>query len=65
MDARQVVKHDPKVRRDGRCAVCKGPRPYTPNLAVPREQYLGDPFCSSACCRKWYGTQITTGSTNT
>ena len=48
----------PKVRRDGRCVVCRGPRPFTPQRGVPVEAYLGDPFCSAHCARKFYGTVL-------
>jgi hypothetical protein len=46
----------PKIRRDGTCYVCKAPRPFNPQRGVPPEEYLGDPFCSSACAKKFYGT---------
>ncbi len=46
----------PKVRKDGTCVVCKGERPFTPQKGVPFEAYLADPFCSSACARKHWGT---------
>ena len=52
------MKEDPKVRRDGRCALpgC------TNRLAVMTERhrrYGGDvlliePFCSTDCCRVWH-----------
>lgn len=40
-------KADPKVRRDGRCVVCKGVRP-------PLAKSSKDPFCSATCCRDWH-----------
>ena len=49
----------PKVRRDGRCVVCRKPRPFSPQRGVPLGAYLGDPFCSSVCAKKFYGTTET------
>ncbi len=46
----------PKVRKDGRCYVCKGERPFNPQKGVPPEAYLADPFCSSKCARTFFGT---------
>jgi hypothetical protein len=45
--ASRVDPRDPDIRADGKCVVCKEPRPP---LAVKH----GDPFCSAACCRKSY-----------
>jgi hypothetical protein len=50
----------PKVRRDGKCAVCRQPRPFNPQRGVPFEAYLADPFCSTACAKKHFGTRETT-----
>ena len=38
---------DPEPRKDGRCVVCKSPRPH---LAVVQL----DPFCSTNCCKLWH-----------
>lgn len=51
---------DPKVRKDGRCAQCRKPKPV---LKPSLRKYAGDqterdPFCSSLCCRRWFGIQI-------
>ncbi len=48
----------PKVRRDGRCLTCKGERKFNPQRGVPFGAYWNDPFCSSACARKFYGTEL-------
>lgn len=50
----------PRVRRDGRCYVCKGPRtlPKTRQKGVLDLVYLTDPFCSNACARAYYGNPI-------
>jgi len=45
---------EPDVRADGLCAGCGKPRkpvnnPYSGDLG------FRDPFCSSLCCRTWYG----------
>lgn len=45
------IKKDPKVRRDGMCYTCKGPRP---EVAIKEH----DPFCKSDCCREYYGIEI-------
>ena len=46
----------PKVRKDGRCVVCKGERTFNPQRGVPPAAYLLDPFCSRICAEKHYGT---------
>jgi hypothetical protein len=45
--------HDPPIRRDKKCAVCKGPRP---EIEDPKGIYrvYEDPFCSAKCCREFY-----------
>lgn len=58
------VTADPKLRLDGCCAQCGGPRRTTREEAhsngtrLPREVWLGhlerDPFCSSECARAWH-----------
>jgi len=48
---------EPKVRKDGHCAHCRGPR----KLAGLKKVYLAsaqaDPFCSRECCSAWYVAQ--------
>jgi hypothetical protein len=46
---------EPKPRRDGNCHVCRKPRVFNFNKSVPREEYDRDPFCSTVCCRAYYG----------
>lgn len=53
---------EPKVRRDGKCFVCKKERPFNPQRGVPFEAYTRDPFCSAVCARKHYGTSLTTAA---
>ncbi len=49
------MKADPKVRKDGKCAVCKQPRrpersrKYAPGIAD------ADPFCDVKCARLFHG----------
>lgn len=42
-----TAKSDPRVRKDGKCVVCKKARP---DLAV----FYDCPFCSATCCRLWH-----------
>lgn len=46
-----MTQTEPKVRKDGRCVVCDKPRPGLPPLLY------ADPFCSSVCCKAYYGVQ--------
>ena len=49
---------DPPVRKDGKCARpgCRRKRASMPSTNyVARSHYETDPFCSSACCRTYYG----------
>ena len=48
----------PKKLEGGKCKVCKKPRVINMQKNVPVEQYLSDPFCSSECARKFYGTEL-------
>jgi hypothetical protein len=41
-----MLKPDPRLRRDGTCSQCRGPRPAACGK---------DPFCSSVCCRAYFG----------
>jgi hypothetical protein len=45
------------------CIVCGKKREIAQQAGVPRAHYESDPFCSSACARKHYGTELkNTGS---
>lgn len=44
---------DPRVRKDGNCAQCLGPRKFAGLKRLYREQAKLDPFCSATCCRAW------------
>jgi hypothetical protein len=53
---------EPKRRRDNRCARypdCKNMLYITAvrQKGVDPKVYDLEPFCSSACCRIWYGTE--------
>lgn len=45
--------HDPPVRRDQLCAVCKQPKPV---IEDPKKIYRVDldPFCSTRCCKEYH-----------
>jgi hypothetical protein len=43
-----MAEKEPNVRKDGRCVLCGGERPL---VALNN----GDPFCSTACSRKYHG----------
>lgn len=45
---------DPRVRKDGLCANCKQPRKHAKWNRYSGHQPIGDPFCSSTCCRAWH-----------
>lgn len=49
--------NDPRVRKDGNCAHCHGPRKLTGLKRLYREQAERDPFCSATCCRDWHHEQ--------
>lgn len=48
---------DPRVRRDGRCAHCRGERKLPAKRLYREQAELEqaelDPFCSATCCRAW------------
>jgi hypothetical protein len=48
---------EPRVRKDGTCAHCRGPRKLAGLKRVYREQAELDPFCSRDCCAAWYREQ--------
>lgn len=55
---------DPLVRSDGLCAICLKPRKVTEQA----RKYAGpqldlDPYCSSACARRWHGCELASVST--
>jgi len=56
---------EPKVRRDGKCVVCKGERPFNPQRGVSPDEYLKDPFCSTVCARKHYEVKTRLGPLST
>ena len=58
---RGTVTRDPRVRRDGTCAQCKGPRKPPKKMVVPDKEYKKDPFCSTRCCRAYYGISLVEG----
>lgn len=52
---------DPTARKDGRCYMCGKekviPAPTQKNLLMMYEREArNDPFCSTKCCREYYGT---------
>lgn len=46
---------DPKVRKDGKCAQCRKERKHAVWNKYSHDAAIQDPFCSTQCCRKWYG----------
>ena len=42
------MKADPPIRKDGRCYVCKGPRPKPTSGRYHQAEAAQDPFCSTA-----------------
>lgn len=52
-----LVKDDPPVRADGRCAECGKARVIPKTTYASREQYESDPFCSSKCCRRYHNVE--------
>lgn len=59
------MKDVPKRRKDGKCVVCKRKLPTydTPVMKALRrlgqDPYGDDPFCSSDCAKRYYGTEST------
>jgi len=45
------AKRDPRIPKDGRCAVCGKERPM---IAVIHK----DPFCSTSCARAWHDQDL-------
>ena len=49
------MKSEPPIRKDGRCVVCK-------KLITTDDRYgEADAFCSSTCCRLYFGTSLASG----
>ena len=44
---------EPRVRKDGRCAHCRGKRRLANLKRLYRAQAELDPFCSRDCCVAW------------
>lgn len=51
---------DPRVRKDGKCAVCKKPRQPERSRKYARTAAEVDPFCSIECCRAYHATPYPT-----
>lgn len=49
----QQPKTEPKVRKNGKCYVCRGERPPIAHRNL-------DPFCSSDCCKLYYTVKRST-----
>lgn len=47
------VATDPKPTDDGLCVMVDCDKPRT-RIA----ELNGDPFCSTVCCRRWYGAEL-------
>ena len=47
------VKKDPRLRKDGTCAVCGKKIEVSPRRGLDPALYI-DPFCSGTCARKWH-----------
>lgn len=51
-----MTRTEPKVRRDGKCALCRKPIETIPRPGVPPLLYV-DPFCSSKCAKAYYDVE--------
>ena len=49
---------DPPVRPDGRCYMCPKKRKPERSRKYGGEVAALDPFCSSQCARRFYGTEL-------
>lgn len=51
------MRSDPKVRRDGKCALptCNKPRRIPARTYANTVDHETDPFCSTACARDYHG----------
>lgn len=55
------MRREPNVRSDGRCSLstCRKPRKITVQaMKYAGENLASDPWCSSDCCRKWWGAEL-------
>ncbi len=55
------MRKEPAVRRDGKCARCRQPKPVAnPKSQIKDLQKLinADPFCSSLCARRFHGVKL-------
>lgn len=52
------MRADPRVRKDGRCSVCRKSRKPERSRKYARGQADKDPFCSTVCARQWHGTSL-------
>jgi hypothetical protein len=50
---------DPPIRKDSTCAVCLAPRKPERSKRYARDAAERDAFCSTNCCRKFHGTELT------
>jgi hypothetical protein len=49
---------EPLPRSDGRCLVCPNQRRLEGLRPLYALAMRDDPFCSSECCREWYGVPL-------
>jgi hypothetical protein len=49
---------EPLPRSDGRCLVCPKQRRTEGLRPLYAAAIRDDPFCSSTCCRLWYGVSL-------
>lgn len=47
------TKRDPRLRKDGKCVVCRKPIEVSPRKGLNPALYI-DPFCSGLCAREWH-----------
>jgi hypothetical protein len=52
------VVPEPRARSDGRCLVCPKQRRVEGLRPLYEAAMRDDPFCSSTCCRAWYGVSL-------
>jgi hypothetical protein len=48
---------EPKVRRDGLCVVCRGPRYPERSRKYGKTVAELDPFCSTECAKSYFGAE--------
>lgn len=49
---------EPPARLDGLCIVCLKPRKLPTTRYIDRAVYEAEPFCSSKCARRYFGTEL-------